>query len=312
MIRLSLLAPLLAAFALGCSSADPGDDTPNLPAVSGLTVDASPDSPGEVGDRLLAALEAAGPVTVVADIDHAANAGTDNEGNAILLATRVILFGNPALGTPLMQANPQTGLDLPQNMLVYDAGDGNTFVAYNSVDYLAARHNLRNQAQIVPGLDDIAGALAQFATTAVGDSVAQTGRVAVTAGQGIVATTSPDDVTVTYNRLRRAIGDNPNLTIVTELDHAENAASVGLQLRPSKLIVFGNPALGTPLMQDRRTVAIDLPQKMLVYESADGSVAVIHNDPAYLALRHGLRDSDAEISQIGAALQSLANAAAGL
>ena len=307
MIRLSLLAPLLAAFALGCSSADAGDDTPNLPAVSGLTVDASPDSPGEVADRLLAALEAASPVTVIADIDHAANAGTDDDGNAILPATRVILFGNPALGTPLMQANPQAGLDLPQNMLVYDAGDGNTFVAYNDVRYLQARHGLGD----LPELGQIRGALAQFATTAVGDSVGQTGRVAVAAGEGIVATTSPDDVTVTYNRLRRAIGDNPNLTIVAELDHAENAASVGLELRPSKLIVFGNPALGTPLMQDRRTIAIDLPQKMLVYESADGSATVIHNDPDYLALRHGLRDSDEEIGQIAAALQSLANAATG-
>ena len=305
MLRLLALVSLLAA---GCSASDPGNDRPNLPAVSGLTVDGTTDSVPDAYRRLTAALAAAGPVSLVTEIDHAANAGTDAEGDAVLRPTRVVLFGNPALGTPLMQANPQVGLDLPQKMLVYDDGDGYTVVGYNSAGYLAARHGLGS----LPQLDQIAGALAAFAAEAVGDSVgSQTGAVAVTAGQGIVVVPSPDDVTVTYNRLRRAIGDNPNLTVVAELDHAENASGVGLELAPSKLIVFGNPALGTPLMRDEQTAGIDLPQKMLVYRDAAGDTFVIYNDPAYLAERHRLGDVDDEIAQITAALQTLASAAVG-
>ena len=309
MLRLFALASLLAA---GCSSADIGDDRPDLPAVSGLTVDAVEEPVAEVADRLTAALSAAGPVSIVADVDHAENAGDDSEGDPLLRPTRVILFGNPMLGTPLMQANPQAGLDLPQKMVVYEGSDGYAVVGYNSVDYLAARHNLRNQPVNLPQLDQIAGALAMFASEAVGDSVgAQTGAIAVTAGEGIVSVPSPDDVTVTYTRLRRAIVDNGALSIVAELDHAANAARVGLELAPSKLIVFGNPALGTPLMRDEQTVAIDLPQKMLVHEDAAGDTFVIYNDPAYLARRHGLDDVDEEITQISTALENLANAAAG-
>ena len=305
MLRLLALVPLLAA---GCSSSDPGDDRPNLPAVSGLTVDAAEEPVADVADRLTAALTAAGPVSIVADVDHADNAGTDEEGGAVLPPTRVVLFGNPALGTPLMQANPQVGLDLPQKMLVYDDGDGYAVVGYNSADYLRQRHGLG----ALDALDQIERALAAFAAEALGDSTgAQTGAVTVSAGQGIVEVASPDDVTTTYNRLRRAIADTGALTIVEELDHAANAASVGLELAPSRLIVFGNPALGTPLMQDERTVAIDLPQKMLVYEDAAGDVFVLYNDPEYLAQRHGLTDVDDEIDTITMALQGLANAAIG-
>jgi uncharacterized protein (DUF302 family) len=301
MLRLLALLPFLVA---GCSSSDPGDDRPNLPAVGGLTVDATEESVQTVAGRLTAALEAADPVSIIADVDHAANA-PDGSG---LWATRVVLFGNPVLGTPLMQANPQAGLDLPQKMLVYDNGDGYAVVGYNSVDYLAARHDLSD----LPELDQITDALALLAAEAVGDSVgAQTGAVSVTAGEGIVAVPSPDDVTVTYNRLRRAIGDNAALSIVAELDHQSNAASVGLDLAPSRLIVFGNPALGTPLMQDEQTVAIDLPQKMLVYEGPAGAVFVLYNDPAYLARRHGLDDVDDETQRIATALENLAQAASG-
>ena len=102
---------------------------------------------------------------------------------------------------------------------------------------------------------------------------------------------------------------NPNLEIAAEVDHQSNAQSVGLQLRPTRLIVFGNPALGTPLMQASQTIGIDLPQKMLVYEDATGQVFVAYNDPGYLAERHGVPASLDEIGQIRTALGQLAESA---
>ena len=72
------------------------------------------------------------------------------------------------------------------------------------------------------------------------------------------------------------------------VDHSGEAAKVGLVMRPTKLLVFGSPKAGTPLMQAAPTVAIDLPLKALFWQDADGKVWLTYNDPAYLQQRHGI------------------------
>ena len=300
-LRLLLAVPLLV-LAAGCDTAGTVvDNDRNRP---GLAVAESDAGVATSFSRLVDALEAAPPVSVVAEVDHAANAqsvGLD------LRPTRVVLFGNPRLGTPLMQVNQQAGLDLPQNVLVYEDPQGRTFVSYNTTDYLAERHGVGGAAT----LGRIESALMTFGETAAGDDAEFVTRDAssVSSGEGVVEEESANDFETTYSRLRSAISSNPNLTIVAELDHAENAASVDLELRPTRLVVFGNPRLGTQLMQDEQTIAIDLPQKVLVYEEADGSVFVAYNDPDYLADRHDLDDSDDVNDTIETALQTLTEAA---
>ena len=112
------------------------------------------------------------------------------------------------------------------------------------------------------------------------------------------------------DRLLAAIEGNEKLRHIATVDHSAGAASVGLELEPTIEIFFGNPALGTPLMQIARTVAIDLPQKILITQ-ADHGVRVLHNDPAYLATRHSLGDAP-QLAIITGALQNLANVAAGV
>jgi len=84
---------------------------------------------------------------------------------------------------------------------------------------------------------------------------------------------------------------------------------VGLDLAPTRLVVFGNPNLGTPLMQSAQTLGIDLPQKMLVYENADGEVNVAYNDPAFLAARHGVEGNADVLTTITNALNNLSEVA---
>ena len=72
------------------------------------------------------------------------------------------------------------------------------------------------------------------------------------------------------------------------IDHAEGAAKTGEKLRPTTLLIFGNPYLGTPLMKCRQSVAVDLPQKMLVYQNETGETVIAYNDPDYLVRRHGI------------------------
>ncbi len=114
------------------------------------------------------------------------------------------------------------------------------------------------------------------------------------------------------DRLLIAIEGNEKLRHIATVDHSKGAASVELELEPTIEIFFGNPALGTILMQAARTAAIDLPQKMLITDSGDGGVRVLHNDPAYIAERHGIASDLPPLEVMTNALQSLANVAAGV
>lgn len=124
------------------------------------------------------------------------------------------------------------------------------------------------------------------------------------ADTGLVTVTSDDTVEATVQRITADIEETP-LNLVTTIDHAANAAGADLDLPPTTLLVFGNPAVGTPLMQGSRTIAIDLPQKMLVWEDDEGT-KIAYNDPTYLAERHGIDDQTDRLEQIRSVLDRLA------
>ena len=91
------------------------------------------------------------------------------------------------------------------------------------------------------------------------------------------------------------------------IDHSGEAEKAGMQMRPTKLLIFGNPKAGTPLMIASPSIAIDLPMKVLVWEGADGKVWISYNAPAYLAARHSL---PAELVKNIAVVETLATQAA--
>lgn len=94
------------------------------------------------------------------------------------------------------------------------------------------------------------------------------------------------------------------------IDHAAGAAEAGLSLRPTELLIFGNARAGTPLMQARQTIGLDLPLKVLVWEDERGQTWLTYNDPRFIALRHGLDESAVSVaSAMGAALAKLAQTA---
>ena len=101
------------------------------------------------------------------------------------------------------------------------------------------------------------------------------------------------------------------LTVFARVDHAAGAAEVGLPLRPTELLVFGNAKGGTPLMQSVQTIGIDLPLKALVWQDGSGATWLSYNDPRYLAKRHGLgREVEAAVNAMAAALDALAKVVA--
>lgn len=124
---------------------------------------------------------------------------------------------------------------------------------------------------------------------------------------GLVTHECRGSVDEAVERITAAVEASP-LTLVETIDHAANAASVDEELPPTTLLVFGNPEVGTPLMSEERTVAIDLPQKLLVWEDGD-ALKVTYNDPRYLARRHGIEEMDERVEQIVTVLENLAKSA---
>ena len=105
------------------------------------------------------------------------------------------------------------------------------------------------------------------------------------AADGLIAVKSPHSAQVTMNRLE-AIVKERGLTVFARIDHAGGAAKVGKTLRPTELLIFGNPQGGTPFIECAQTVGIDLPLKAIVWEDAAAQVWLGYNDAAYLAKRH--------------------------
>lgn len=124
---------------------------------------------------------------------------------------------------------------------------------------------------------------------------------------GLVIKESAHNIETTYSRLQTIINNNPNLKIILELDHSKNAASVDLELAPTKILMFGNPKLGTLLMQASQTTSIDLPQKIIVFaDSATSTNAKIaYNDPLYLKERHQINDKEEILTKISNALHTI-------
>jgi uncharacterized protein (DUF302 family) len=106
---------------------------------------------------------------------------------------------------------------------------------------------------------------------------------------GMVHLNSPHSVTETLARLETIV-HSKGIAVLARIDHSGDAARAGLQMHPTKLLIFGNAKSGTPLMIASPTVAIDLPLKALVWEDADGKVWLSYNSPAYLKQRHGVPD----------------------
>ena len=128
------------------------------------------------------------------------------------------------------------------------------------------------------------------------------------ADNGLINIKSSHDVKVTADRLEKSL-KMKGMTVFARINHAEGAEKVGKQLRPTELIIFGNPKVGAPLMQCGQSVAIDLPQKALIWEDEAGQVWLSYNDPKYLAKRHSINDCDEVIKKIETALGNFAKTA---
>ena len=128
------------------------------------------------------------------------------------------------------------------------------------------------------------------------------------AADGMINVKSKFNVEETASRMESILNEK-GMTVFNRVMHSEAASKVGIDLRETELIIFGNPKVGSPLMKCQQTVAIDLPQKALIWEDAKSRVWISYNDPRYLEKRHNISGCEEVVSKIEKALAGITKAA---
>ena len=128
------------------------------------------------------------------------------------------------------------------------------------------------------------------------------------ASDGILLVQSSYSVAVTADRLEKILKAK-GMTIFTPIDHAQGAKKVGQKLRPTEVLIFGNPKLGSLIIKCSQMAAIDLPQKAMIFQDKKGQVRLAYNDPKYLSERHGISGCKGPLKKIQGALAKFAKAA---
>ena len=126
--------------------------------------------------------------------------------------------------------------------------------------------------------------------------------------EGMIDVKSSFGVKETGDRLENVLKEK-GMTIFNRVKHSDAAKNVGVELRETELIIFGNPKVGSPLIKCEQSVAIDLPQKALIWKDSEGKVWISYNNPRYLEKRHTISNCEEVISKIEKALAGITNAA---
>jgi len=222
------------------------------------------------------------------------------------LAPNQVIFARPpkALEKRLLKKSNTMGLDLPMKFLVFEDND-DIKLSVNSIGYLIDRHDL--------AIKDIVLKLTDKITEQFGKVNAQ--------GHGLISIESSQSIDDTVQAIQDVLSANPEVRIPLVLDYRkQNKYSDRREYNrhnfrrnhnlPPVLIVFGNPNVGTPLMQADPQIGIDLPLEFLVWSDKQSQVYITYNDPHFIAERFNIEDQNARLDAIANVLKNIAQAAA--
>lgn len=130
-------------------------------------------------------------------------------------------------------------------------------------------------------------------------------------GTELVTLPSARGAAQTVEHLKSVLGQK-KIQVFADIDHAAGARQVGMSLRPTRVILFGNPQAGTPLMQSQQTIGLDLPLRILIWEDEDGKVWLTYRRPEVVARSHHVQNREEAVKGLDAGLAALAHAAASL
>jgi uncharacterized protein (DUF302 family) len=130
------------------------------------------------------------------------------------------------------------------------------------------------------------------------------------ADNGVITKQSAHSAKVTIDRLESILKEK-GITVALRWSHSDRAKAVGIELRPTELIIFGNPKLGSHMFTSAQTAGIDLPMKALAWEDEQGQTWLSYNDPSWLAARHGISDRGEVVKKMSGALKKFTDKATG-
>jgi uncharacterized protein (DUF302 family) len=256
---------------------------------SGLSIEDA-ESVEDAVERISAILEKQG-FDIVLVVNHAAAAASVD---LKLRPTQVIYARQPRIFERLTLKRSHTiGIDLPLKFLVFEDAEGEIQEISNPLGYLVDRHDIKPKDFLLRWL--------QF-------RVNQFGKPA----SGLVTIPSNQTFEETVESLKTAIPSPPfRFPLEVDFDDGPGSYRKHRGSRLPFLLVFGNPAVGTPLMQEDQRIGLDLPQEYLVWEDRDGGVYITWNDPFFIAERYDIRDQDERLTLIANALNNFAQIGAG-
>jgi uncharacterized protein (DUF302 family) len=234
-------------------------------------------SVSEAVDNITNVLEQQG-FDIFGVVDHAANAASVGLD---LGPTQLILFSDRRVETTFIHEAQTLAIEFPLKILVWEDDDGSINHFYNGPGYLADRHRLQLRDR---HLAKIAKTVRQF-----GDL-----------DNGLITIDSPFTVDQTIANLKNAVEAlaDKGFRIPFIIDFQSDNQHEIVHLSPATLLIFGNPNVGTPLMQNQRRIGVDLPQKFLVWEDQDGQTHITYNDIFFLAKRHDLQGVEKNLENI--------------
>jgi len=216
---------------------------------------------------------------IIAVINHQQNA--DNVGLS-LRPTQVILFRKKYLESSLVNRSTTAAIDLPFKILIYENESGEIKLKSNDIGYLIDRHEIPVRQF---GLRKLDATMDQFGLN----------------NKGLIFTQSQQNVAETILKLRDILL-TAGFFIAKEIDYSKQ----GHHQKDITLLIFGNPNVGSLLMQNRQEIGLDLPQKFLVFKDEEGQVQIAHNNPRFIAQRAGIQGLDTLLTNVGNALNNFA------
>ncbi len=220
-------------------------------------------------------------------IDHAlaaANAGIE------LRPTTVILASHRRIDISLIRRHQAAAIDIPMKYVAFEDENGKIQLVFDDEGWLVDRHRIPTRDNLLQRLDD---RLNQF------------GRL----DDGLIEIESNHSVDDTVNALvEEILARGLNIAKPGPIDFRQRAQELGISLRPTTLVLFGRPEVGTPLMQNEQSIGLDLPMKFLVHENRTGEVFITFNDARFLAKKHCLqRDGDPGLISLDVRLENINN-----
>lgn len=248
------------------------------------------DDLNEAAEEFKSYVDTDGSLTISTIINHSQNAkdvGLDLDTN------QMYFIDNPRYSISLIEENRLMGLEFPIRIGFYKAGDEKLVVA-RSEEYFLKRYGLNNSA----ALRSIGALSETFLKQSSKAAYTQDTPIDSLEGNGIISLESTLEYEKTVTAIQDAIESNQDLTLFESKNFTKEAETVGKTIKPLHLFVFGNPKVGTQLMQQNPNFSIDLPLKVLVETSEEGQVWVHFQDLNYTAQLHSERFEDDLPSQI--------------